>query len=359
MSDREFDALFTRTGRSIFAFHGYPSLIHRLTYRRRQPRQPARARVHGGGHHHDAVRHGDAERPGPLPAGHGRDRPGARLGVPGRGPAAADGRRAAAARARTPGSTARTCRRSAAGPGRTSRTAAAATDADGGDIGDDGSWSRMQAPAARRRSSCGCVVNAGSSRSSCGCSTTPRWPAGSTWAHRPHWSRTRSGDAMDELVAGVRSGRGRCTGSCTAASASPGRSVVDDEVRAELESLVDLAPLHQPGVAGRHRRGPRGAAGGAGGGLLRHRLPRDHAGRGDDVRGAGRVAGRLGVRRYGFHGLSHAYVAAPGGASVLGPGRRRASGWSAATSVPARRCAPSGPGSPSTRPWASPRSRGW
>jgi len=35
LSDEAFDALFT-TGRPIiFAFHGYPALIHRLTYRRR------------------------------------------------------------------------------------------------------------------------------------------------------------------------------------------------------------------------------------------------------------------------------------------------------------------------------------
>ena len=34
MPDREFDALFTPTSRSIFAYHGYPWLIHRLTYRR-------------------------------------------------------------------------------------------------------------------------------------------------------------------------------------------------------------------------------------------------------------------------------------------------------------------------------------
>jgi len=34
LSDKEFDALFT-TGRPvIFAYHGYPSLIHSLTYRR-------------------------------------------------------------------------------------------------------------------------------------------------------------------------------------------------------------------------------------------------------------------------------------------------------------------------------------
>jgi xylulose-5-phosphate/fructose-6-phosphate phosphoketolase len=34
MSDREFDALFTEDRPVIFAYHGYPLLIHRLTYRR-------------------------------------------------------------------------------------------------------------------------------------------------------------------------------------------------------------------------------------------------------------------------------------------------------------------------------------
>jgi xylulose-5-phosphate/fructose-6-phosphate phosphoketolase len=34
LSDREFDTLFTRERPVIFAYHGYPSLIHRLTYRR-------------------------------------------------------------------------------------------------------------------------------------------------------------------------------------------------------------------------------------------------------------------------------------------------------------------------------------
>jgi xylulose-5-phosphate/fructose-6-phosphate phosphoketolase len=34
LSDSEFDALFTATAPVIFAFHGYPTLIHRLTYRR-------------------------------------------------------------------------------------------------------------------------------------------------------------------------------------------------------------------------------------------------------------------------------------------------------------------------------------
>jgi xylulose-5-phosphate/fructose-6-phosphate phosphoketolase len=35
MTDAEFDALFTADRPVIFAYHGYPSLIHRLTYRRR------------------------------------------------------------------------------------------------------------------------------------------------------------------------------------------------------------------------------------------------------------------------------------------------------------------------------------
>jgi xylulose-5-phosphate/fructose-6-phosphate phosphoketolase len=34
LHDRDFDALFTKDKPIIFAFHGHPSLIHRLTYRR-------------------------------------------------------------------------------------------------------------------------------------------------------------------------------------------------------------------------------------------------------------------------------------------------------------------------------------
>jgi xylulose-5-phosphate/fructose-6-phosphate phosphoketolase len=34
LSDREFDSLFTQNKPVIFAFHGYPSVIHQLTYRR-------------------------------------------------------------------------------------------------------------------------------------------------------------------------------------------------------------------------------------------------------------------------------------------------------------------------------------
>ncbi len=34
LSDAEFDSLFTRDRPVLFAYHGYPALIHRLTYRR-------------------------------------------------------------------------------------------------------------------------------------------------------------------------------------------------------------------------------------------------------------------------------------------------------------------------------------
>ena len=34
LSDREFDGLFTADRPVVFAYHGYPWLIHRLTYRR-------------------------------------------------------------------------------------------------------------------------------------------------------------------------------------------------------------------------------------------------------------------------------------------------------------------------------------
>ena len=44
LSDSDFDAIFTRDRPIIFAFHGYPALIHRLTYRRTNH---AQLHVHG------------------------------------------------------------------------------------------------------------------------------------------------------------------------------------------------------------------------------------------------------------------------------------------------------------------------
>ena len=35
LTDAQFDALFTTDKPIVFAFHGYPSLVHKLTYRRR------------------------------------------------------------------------------------------------------------------------------------------------------------------------------------------------------------------------------------------------------------------------------------------------------------------------------------
>ncbi|CAA9526478.1 MAG: Xylulose-5-phosphate phosphoketolase @ Fructose-6-phosphate phosphoketolase, partial [uncultured Solirubrobacteraceae bacterium] len=60
-----------------------------------EPRQPPRARLQRGGHDHDALRHGHAQRPGPLPARHGRHRPGAGAHRAGGAPAPGDGGRAA------------------------------------------------------------------------------------------------------------------------------------------------------------------------------------------------------------------------------------------------------------------------
>ena len=132
MSDRDFDALFTRDCPVMFAFHGYPALIHRLTYRRAN---------HANLHVRGFMEEGTTTTPFDMVMMNDLDRfrlvmdvidrvPVARRA--GRGPAPADGRRPAAGARATPGSTARTCRRSAAGSGRTSRrTAAAARECDG------------------------------------------------------------------------------------------------------------------------------------------------------------------------------------------------------------------------------------
>ena len=61
-----------------------------------QPPQPPRPRLQGGGHDHHAVRHGDAQRPRPLPPRDGRDRPRAGAGLTRRGAAPAPRRRAPA-----------------------------------------------------------------------------------------------------------------------------------------------------------------------------------------------------------------------------------------------------------------------
>ena len=84
MSDAEFGALFTKDKPVILAYHGYPWLICRLTYRRH-----GHDNLHVRGYQEQGtsttpVRHGHAARPGPVPPGHGRDRPGARARLVGR-----------------------------------------------------------------------------------------------------------------------------------------------------------------------------------------------------------------------------------------------------------------------------------
>ena len=105
----------------IFAYHGYPWLIHRLTYRRTNHAEHPRARLQGGGHHHHAVRHGDAQRPRPLPPGDRRDRPGAGAGGAPTPACASTWWTSGCAAGSTPGSTARTPRTWPTGSGRAER----------------------------------------------------------------------------------------------------------------------------------------------------------------------------------------------------------------------------------------------
>ena len=112
VATREFDALFTTDKPVIFAYHGYPWLIHRLTYRRTN---------HDNIHVRGYKEEGTTTTPFDMVMLNDLDRfhlvmdvidrvPG--LGGARRAPAPADGRRAAAAAAPTPASTARTRRRS-------------------------------------------------------------------------------------------------------------------------------------------------------------------------------------------------------------------------------------------------------
>ena len=117
LSDAEFDSYFTRDKPVIFAYHGYPWLIHRLTYRRTN-----HDNFHVRGYVEEGttttpVRHLRDEPDRPLQPGHRRHRPGA-----------AAARRSArtpatgcATRSSSTGSTcaptARTCRRSGTGSG--------------------------------------------------------------------------------------------------------------------------------------------------------------------------------------------------------------------------------------------------
>ena len=91
LSDRDYDALFTTDKHIIFAFHGYPSLIHRLTYRR------TNRNLHVRGYNEEstittAFDMRSAEPVGPFSPRRGRHRPAAPARRDLRLPEAGDGR---------------------------------------------------------------------------------------------------------------------------------------------------------------------------------------------------------------------------------------------------------------------------
>ena len=74
LPDAEFDALFTVDRPGDLRVPRLPEPDPPPHVPACQPPQHPRARLHGGGDHHDALRHADAQRPGSLPPGDGRDR---------------------------------------------------------------------------------------------------------------------------------------------------------------------------------------------------------------------------------------------------------------------------------------------
>ena len=75
LTDRQFDTIFTDRPADHLRLPRIPVADPPADLPAHQPRQPPRARLQGGGDHDDAVRHGRAQRPGPLPPGDRRDRP--------------------------------------------------------------------------------------------------------------------------------------------------------------------------------------------------------------------------------------------------------------------------------------------
>ena len=93
LTDADYNALFTKDKPIIFNFHGYPTLVHELTYERFN-RNPERPWLPGRRHHHHAVRHARAERDRPLPPGQGCHPAPAQPGQPRRVPHPEDERHA-------------------------------------------------------------------------------------------------------------------------------------------------------------------------------------------------------------------------------------------------------------------------
>jgi len=132
LSDMDFDDLFTKNKPVIFAFHAYPWLIHRLTYRRTNHNN---IHVHGYKEEDTITTPFDmtgAERSGPLPPGDGRHRPRAADRREGHLPEAATQRQAGRPQAIHSTNTARTCRKSGTGNGVTANEYTSAYQAENG-----------------------------------------------------------------------------------------------------------------------------------------------------------------------------------------------------------------------------------
>ncbi len=92
LSDVEFDSMFTTIASSGVRVPRLPVAHPPAGLPAHQPQQLPRARLQGRGYDHDPVRHGHAQRSGPVPPGDRRDRPGAGAAVPRRARASADAR---------------------------------------------------------------------------------------------------------------------------------------------------------------------------------------------------------------------------------------------------------------------------
>ena len=127
---------------------------------------------------------------------------------------------------------------------------------------------------------------------------------------------------------------------------------VDDDLLDYLDSIKDLAPLHNPrAVAG--IRACAAACRGPGGRLLRHRLPRRPAGRGPHLRAAPRVEPALAAAALRLP-RSLPRVRRTAG-RVPGRPPARPCAWCRVTWAPARRWRRSWVAGRWTRRWASPR----
>ena len=277
MSDAEFDALFTTDRPVVFAYHGYPWLIHRLTYRRTN-------------HHNLHVRgykeEGTTTTPFDMVMLNDLDRFHLVIDVIDRVPGLGSRAGTSARRWPTDGSPRGLHARARRGSARDPRLGLAAlSDA-----------------------ACALVVNAGSSSlklrvldddDELSVASRPCASDGDRRRRRP--GATPSGRSAPSTPS--------VTGSSTAGRSSPAPVLIDDGVGRQLRALCDLAPLHQPkslaalevtraALPGVPTQWPAST-----------RRSMHHASRGErptPCRASGVSDSDL--RRYGFHGLSHAYA---------------------------------------------------